>query len=448
MNMKFFKQACGNPADGFLVGLSGGLDSVVLLHMVRKYFPQARLVAFHFNHGFRADSDSDMIFCEAFCALYKIPFVAIKENGYWATKVRKENMESWGRDRRYKWFVEVAQEHDLKTVLTAHHGNDQMESMVMSWLTGNQSFAAGIPECRELSAQILLRRPLLNQAKAELQEYAALENLSYCHDASNADLSFLRNRVRHVVIPFLEKQSTGTLLDQAQRWQEQLQQKHQALQWALCQVLDPLASELDLDRWNKCPAFLQQESLKMWLDQRCKKPIRWTAAKLESLADFVRLAGPNASYDFFPKCTLTKVYDRLIYQEARSKQQHSLAEIEVRIGETQIENHKLVLEEVAKPADLELKKDPYIVYLDRSQIDAKTLVLRRRKEGDSFYPLGLGGRKKVKDFLIDRKINQARRESLWVLSDKQKVLWLVGLSVDERARISDQTLKAYKISFI
>lgn len=210
-----------------VVGLSGGLDSVVLLHALVQLQLTHKLSALHVHHGLSPNADDWLQHCERLCAQWQVPFTAHR-----VTVSSKGSIETAARDARYQCFAQALGSQDV--LLLAHHGDDQAETVLFRLLRGTGGRGlAGIPTQRPLGKGTLLR-PLLSQTKAQLRAYAQQHQLQWVEDESNQDTTFSRNHIRHKILPVLENYAPNVT--------QQLQQTAQRLETDY-RILDRLADK-------------------------------------------------------------------------------------------------------------------------------------------------------------------------------------------------------------
>jgi len=183
-----------------IVGISGGPDSIFLLHFL-KQIPCKTIVA-HLNHQLRKEANDDQAFVEKICnnltvESKKVDIKALSKG---------KNLEETGRNERYKFFKQLAKKHKATSILTAHHANDNLETIILNFTRGaGLQGLSGMQEIEELSTNLRLFRPLIDITKKEIEEYLKLKKILFRRDKSNKDLIFSRNFIRHKVIPALEK---------------------------------------------------------------------------------------------------------------------------------------------------------------------------------------------------------------------------------------------------
>lgn len=236
----------------YVVAVSGGVDSVALLDMLA-HMPRLELVVAHYEHGIRQSSDNDRKFVEALSARYGLPFEY--EHG----NLGSEASEALARERRYNFLERVRAKHQAKAVITAHHQDDVLETAVINILrgTGRRGLSA-------LGSREGILRPLTKFSKKDLQSYATAHNLRWREDETNADTRYLRNYVRHNIIPMLGSEGRAGLLASVRRAGEQNQAINQLLKGVLADVVDDTGG-LRRYQFVMLPHALATEVVLAWL---------------------------------------------------------------------------------------------------------------------------------------------------------------------------------------
>lgn len=221
--MRAFTARLVGPKDCVLAGLSGGADSVCLLHFLH-YLAATQhfaLAAVHINHQLRAEAQSDQDFCEQLCKKLDVEFFAEKVNARETAEKYDLSPEHGARKARYEAFKRVAQKWGATKLALGHHLDDQAETFLLNLLRGNKVHAlAGIPLRRPLTKDTEIVRPLLCVTRAETEEYLAQNHLSHVTDETNFDDTYRRNWIRHTLLPLLETKQPQIRLHLAQMAQE------------------------------------------------------------------------------------------------------------------------------------------------------------------------------------------------------------------------------------
>ena len=201
-----------NKEDKIAIALSGGVDSIVLFHLLVTEYKDSykQLVVFHINHGLRKESHEEAEFVERFVKDFDVKFYKEELNMSDLERDSHTSEEMLARELRYQAFNKMAKLEGVTKLLTAHHKNDQVENILMRLLTG-RSIDHSLAICEEIEmAGLNIYRPLLNSLKAELEEYAKEKNLHYYVDATNFDTDYTRNNIRHNIVPLLNDINSGS----------------------------------------------------------------------------------------------------------------------------------------------------------------------------------------------------------------------------------------------
>ncbi|PIF00097.1 MAG: tRNA lysidine(34) synthetase TilS [Maribacter sp.] len=412
----------------FLLACSGGLDSVVLAHLCHQCGLDFSLA--HCNFQLRGDeSDLDEEFVRELARqLDKAIFVE-----HFNTKAyvdsHKVSVQMAARELRYEWFGGLMAEHHIETLVTAHHADDVLETFIINLSRGTGiKGLAGIPEKTGSMA-----RPLLPFSRVQLARYAEQEQITWREDQSNAELKYLRNRIRHKIIPLL-KEIHPAFLHNFHTTQKNLQQ-----------ITD--ISEAHLNELKKVLFKQDGDVVRIAI-----KPLQ----KLEPIEGY--LYGLFNAYGFTAWDDLKQLPMAMSGKEIRSKTHRLLKDRDElllsRIGDEQPrtysipENTTAIEEPIAltiTSVDRIGETGPNVIYVDGKTLKYP-LVLRNRKKGDYFYPLGMQGRKKISKFFKDGKMDVFSKERQWLLCSDGDIVWVVGKRPDNRFKITHGTKKILKIT--
>ena len=413
-----------------LVAVSGGVDSVVLAHLLQMCTIKIALA--HCNFKLRGTaSNQDQIFVEALanqlnCPIYNTQFDTKKE-----AELAGESIQITARKLRYKWFYEITEEHDFQYIATAHHLNDSLENYVMHSIRGTGlKGLLGVPQ---QTHKVI--RPLLPFSKNEVIDFAQKQNLKWREDASNAKDDYYRNRIRNQIIPLLKDENPNLLASFKQTLQH-LQQSQNLLEDYSALLYKELITDhstyysLALDKLKTLPnpnAILYQ----------LLHPFGFT--DWESVYS---LQNAETSKQIFSEThTLEKNRNQILI----FINQEQTNNIEINILETN---------KVVKFGDSVLKLEVaehlgelgnQIAYLDFNKLKFP-LSLRWVKNEDRFFPLGLKHSKKVIHFLRDEKVPTSIKKQTWVLCSNQEIIWVVNYRISEKFKLTKNTKKCLKIS--
>jgi len=387
------------PKDRFVLAVSGGVDSMVLLSHYQN--TQCRVV--HFNFHKRQESELDEALVRQQATRYGLPCTVIH-----APEWGEGNFQEQARTYRYDILTDIARTQGFDAVLVAHHQDDVLETLLMQWLRGTSFQHWGLEAQVEWN-QTPLRRPLLSFPKATLLAYAAHHTIPYRDDASNNDTAFLRNRLRHEVLPTLLElqpqlhEKSTHLVAQSQRFKATLNE------WS-----DPLFRHPSRQLFRDASPLIQDHTLLRWCHAHRIEPHH---ALLQLLKQVITSEEAQRKVQLSKEFWCVVEYDDIAF---RKLQTASSFHIEINAhGEYELPNHDIVMISTHKP-----KHGICCVLLDETQIRFP-LAIRTRLPGDrmafSF------GHQSLSDYLINKKVPNHERDALWVLAKDHDVLWIPAM---------------------
>ncbi len=417
-----------------LVAVSGGLDSIVLLHLLYKMEMDC-LVA-HCNFRLRGeDSDGDEVFVGKLAETYGFPFCTTAFDTTAYAKEKAISIEMAARDLRYEWFESIRQAKQCQYILTAHHADDVIETVLINLARGT-----GIHGLTGIKAKKdRLIRPLLPFSRDELKTYAEENTLKYREDYTNAQTDFVRNKIRHQIIPVLQEINPGiqkTMNENVARFSD---------------VELIYNNEIS----NKKLTFIDQKDDKLLISVSKLKRL---PANKSHLFELLKPYGFHSRDVSNIIESLDAISGKLFYSEnyelLRDREYLILTErVEKVAGEYELNESGLSIEEELKlecriferPSDFKFSTDPQIACFDADKLSFP-LKLRKWQEGDVFQPIGMKGRKKISDYFIDNKFSLTDKENAWLLVSGEDIIWLVGHRMDDRYKITRATRSIYKVS--
>ena len=427
--------------DNILIAISGGLDSAVLTHLLYKLGANIGLA--HVNFQLRKEeSDKDAIFIKSLASQMKIPvfFKTIDTNSY--AKQYKQSTQMAAREIRYNWFETLLKEKNYDYILTAHHADDAIETFFIN--LGRSSGLEGLTGIPAQNNKVI--RPLLPFSRAEIETYAHANNLTWREDASNAATKYLRNKIRHELVPVLKEifPNFQTAFSQTQTHLKETQT-----------LVKDYISKIKPKVW-------EEHNDKVYLSLEALQEVSNTKAVLyELLKDYgftewnviCRLLDAQTGKQVFSKNHFL-LKDRsflilgVIKKTNYKPQQVGVGEIFVLEG-TNVTPQKYKISVLSQSEINTIKfGDLEEAYIDKNKIKLPFTV-RKWQKGDYFYPLGMQGKKKISDFLIDQKIAVFEKEKIQLLCDADNnVVWVIGKRLDNRFKITTNTIKIIKINTI
>jgi len=425
------KQSLFNKGDRLLVAVSGGLDSVVLCHLCKA--AGFDFVMAHCNFQLRgADSDADEQFVQALGKAYQVP-VYTKKFNIKSDAGGKTNIQLTARTLRYEWFAECMQSKGVQVnfLLTAHHANDNIETLMMNFFrgTGINGLQGILSKDHIFGMQVV--RPLLFATKENLHDYAQLNQLKWREDTSNATNQYTRNYFRNELIPSIQKvfpTVESNLIDNLRRFADVHTLYQQALRMNISRWVDKEGEALRLPILlvKKTPGYAT--ILFEILQER-----GFTAAQMTDCLNLL-----DADTGKYVQSSTHRVFKNRKWLEVCPLGVASADNIIIESADAKVSFDKgtLTLQSKEKPSDISV--DPHSIQLDAKHI-VFPLLLRKWKEGDYFYPLGMNKKKKISRFLIDTKQSLTAKENTWVLESANRLVWVVGQRIDNRFKITEHT---------
>lgn len=429
--------------DKVLIAFSGGPDSVFALHFLNKFKRKYKidLCAVHFNHGLRGkESDEDEKFAGEFCKRIHVPFVSKKINVKILAKKNKLSIEEAARSLRYNYLKQIALKTRCNKIVTAHNQSDNTETILMNLFCGTGlSGLSGIPIRR---GNII--RPMLCLTKQEIVEYLENEKIGYRVDSSNLSSDHTRNYIRNRILPLI-KIKLNPAIDEAlfrssKNFERALRLNEKLIDRLIEQftIQNPNAISIQLSLAKLFGREIPGEVLKAVLKTYFNHEFEFDDyLKINSLIE--KQKGKRVQLS---KNLLAYREEDCIRIERLLKSSNQ--KVEVKIGEQIVVGQKKIGIELAEEKRIEFDGTGREEFISADRLDEK-FILRTWKPGDKFKPLGMKGFKKVSDFLTDLKTPSSQKENQLVLLNRNQIVWIVGLRIDDRFKLNPRTKKIYKL---
>ena len=411
-------------AHNVLVAVSGGVDSVVLLHCLCQLRQQLslRLKVIHLNHNIRRESTADADFVRDLCLQLQVECEIESYDVPRLAQEQKVSLEMAGRNARRQLFQRAAKKSNCDLVALAHHQDDQIETFMLRLVRG--SGVAGLASMKVLNDN--LWRPLLHCSRAQIVDYAKHNNLSWVEDASNADPVYLRNRIRHKILPLLKDINPGFnvltagLIDQLQQDSDY---------WNVFVVENFgrfVVSVSDGLRLNRQALVDSHETVRVRIIREALKRVRKDLSGIENkhiqaIIDLL-LLGPSQGQLDLPGCWVARRYETLWLRDLAPEVLPDYNKVMPLPGVVVLPDGRHLCSSFACHIQGESK---LVAEFNLQQIQLP-LTIRSWRPGDRFHPQGMTGRKKVKDYLGDAKVEKEDRQRLLVLAAGEEILWLIG----------------------
>lgn len=423
--------------DHLLIAVSGGVDSVVLCSLCKEAGFTFDIA--HANFSLRgSESEADEAYVRSMAAGYGTTCHVRKFDTKTFAESNRMGTQEAARSLRYAWFNELMfADNGYAYLLTAHHADDQVETVLMNFFKGT-----GIRGLQGMSAkgglEPYIRRPLLFAGKQTIRQYAEAISLDYREDSSNAEDHYTRNYLRNVVIPGIEKVLPGlqsNLLNNVSRFKDIGELYRQSVDANKMKLIEhiPDGIRMPVLKLLKTPALstIMYEAM---------HEFGFTAHQSEEAIKL--LHSDSGKYIQSKSHRIFRNRKWLLITPVVSEDA-CIQLIPEGQGEVNFSRGRLILHTSTSPAAID--PSPFVAMLNAQKI-AYPLLLRRWEQGDYFYPLGMKKKKKLSRFLIDQKCPVPEKEKVWVLESGQKIIWVVGMRIDDRFKISDQTTDILKIT--
>lgn len=427
-----------------LVAVSGGPDSVFLLHFLNKYKKKFKieLGAVHINHLLRGnDSERDELFCKTICDELSIPFYLLRKDIKSYSKKNKISLEVAGRKIRYEFFGKISSKNKYDRIVTAHNVDDNAETVLLNLIKGTGiKGIAGIPVKRNN-----IVRPILSLTKKEILDYLNENQFEYRVDESNLSNDFERNFLRNEVIPLIQKNINPAFSNSALNTSLNLQR----LNLGLAEIFSGLKSavKVKFNRSVSIPVDFIKSENKFIISYAIKELIDENfSVKLESndLKKIIMLVKKQSGKSEELSENLNALKERNEIRIVKKSALKNSNEIKISTGsEIKIARKTFSILE-AKRNEVKIGKSKNIEYISADALNSDFIV-RTWTEGDKFFPIGMQGSKKISDYLNDIKINSFEKKEQLVLENAGSIVWVIGKRLDDRFKLTPNTKKVLKI---
>lgn len=412
-----------------LLATSGGIDSMVMLHLFQQL--DFEIAIAHCNFQLRGvESFEDQKFIQDYADANAVPVYITQFDTKAFAEDYKLSTQVAARELRYNWFYELLETEKYDYILTAHHADDNLETFLINLSRGTGlDGLTGIPEQNENVV-----RPLLAFSQQEIEDYAKLNHIKWQEDSSNASDKYVRNKIRHHLVPML-KELNPNFLSSFHKTQNYLQEAQNMVDDAAIMVYQQVAVQegenisFDLKKLKKLPNY--KSYLYQWLNE-----FGFTA--WDDIYDLV--VSQSGKFVFSADYRLLKDRESLIL----SPSDFSTEKREYFIDANQTVVNVSLNISFSPVADMAIVSNKTI-FVDSDKLQFP-LVLRHWEEGDQFQPFGMDGKsKKISKFFKDEKLSLLEKENTWLLCSNDIIVWVVGLRQDERFKIENTTKNILKI---
>ena len=435
------KENLFQPKDKLLLAVSGGVDSVVVCELCQQV--GFEFIMAHCNFQLRGqESERDEQFVKDLAKKYNVEIFVKKFSTEKYAEENKLSIQVAARELRYDWFKSIIAEQKINWIVTAHHANDNIETLLINFFKGTG--ISGLRGILPKHGKII--RPLLFAKKAELVEFARENNLNYVEDSSNLSDKYTRNYFRNQIIPTVQKvfpQAEDNLLNNIDRFKDieklyqqsiflhkkkLLEQKGNeihitVLKLLMAQPLTTIVYEIIKDFGFSSN---QTDEVIVLLNSDSGKYVQSASHRILKNRNWIIISPLN-----------TVIAENILIEEKDNT-------IPFPNGALKIENLSTTnYKHVYRTGGLQTTNN--VACLDADEITFP-LLLRKWKQGDYFYPLGMSKKKKLSRFFIDQKLSLTEKENTWVLEMNKKIVWIIGQRIDDRFKVNPKTKNMLKIT--
>jgi tRNA(Ile)-lysidine synthase len=424
------------PGDKILLTVSGGIDSMVMTWIFHHLHYNIGIAHCNFSlRGLESDKDEELV--RHFATELNIPFHCIKFETKTFAKKNGLSVQMAARELRYNWFEEIRKENEYNLIAVAHNMNDNIETLLINLARGTG--LAGMAGMKPGNNKII--RPLLFATRRDITEFRDQHNIEFREDKSNADTKYIRNKIRHQIIPLLKDINPSieiTLNETAERFsgfneivseyisgirESMVQQKDQFITFNITALKNYLHNKVilfELFRPYGIKNALLSDLIKVIQGKTGGQIITGTHRIIKNRKEIVvsdEEINNEISY------TIENIQDFRIFPGISSARNARITD------------------------NFKINSDPHIACIDSQKVSFP-FIIRKWKAGDHFYPLGMNQKKKLSDYFIDNKYSKFDKEHIFILESGGKIVWIIGDRLDNNFRITSSTKKALIIASI
>ncbi len=447
-----------NEGEKILLGVSGGPDSLTMLDLfsqIRDDF-NLQLYVFHLNHMFRKEAGAEAEFVATVCREYDVK-VYIKKIDVPAMAAEKGlSPEEAAREARFNFMKDKAEELDVKKIALAHNRDDNIETILFHIFRGSAlKGLTGINPVTEYG-DLQIIHPLLDISSYEIEKYCQGLDYKPRRDPSNKETVYVRNKIRHKIIPYIEEEINPGFKDVIVRMAGILKEDEEFLATQAAEEMEKALIDrfenrivLSIDYMQNLSVVIRRRIIQQVINDLQGQIVDLYYEHLNTADEFIKSGNTGKKIDLPEEIILKRVYNRLIIKQGSFERKKYNYELQLNIpGEVRTpQNRTIKTEIINKSTDwLKLAVKSGICLCDYQKV-GQPLYVRTRRNGDEFQPLGMQGMKKLKDYFIDEKINPRKRDKTPLIVDnKQRIIWITEMRMNDKFRVTDKTEEIVKIS--
>ncbi|TYQ15002.1 UNVERIFIED_CONTAM: tRNA(Ile)-lysidine synthase [Acetivibrio alkalicellulosi] len=453
------KNSLINVGEKLIVGLSGGPDSVCLIHILKvlKDCLSIKIFAVHINHMLRGiESEEDEKYVKILCEKLNIPLKIEHINLNKIAKDNKLSIEEAGREERYKIFNAFSQKIGADKIAVAHNKNDQAETVLMNIIRGTGLYGLKGMDARRDN----IIRPLLDIERSEIENYCNEHKLMPQIDSTNLKNIYTRNRIRLDLIPYINEMFDGDIVQKIIKMSDIVRCENVFIEDHVEKLYEQVLVEskdseiiLDLETIKTGHVALRRRVLRKSINQVAGSLKGIENKHIEDIIDLVEHGGVGAMIHLPNKIRIKKSYKTIkIYLY---KKPHQIPRYNKKVnipGDTVIEEDGILLRaEVIDNTGIDNyknnKNSSSLQYFDYESL-IEGINIRKRDNGDKFKPLNSNGTKKLKEYFIDNKIPQEIRDTIPLISKGNEIVWIIGYRINDKYKVTENTKKVLKLQVL
>lgn len=424
--------------DGIVLGVSGGADSMAMLHLfysIREEYG-LHLHVVHLNHMFRGkDADNDEQYVKEICDKWNVECFSFRRN---VSEIARENricFEDAGRNERYGLFEEIRINTNSQKIAVAQNKNDQTETVLMHFFRG--SGLEGLTGI-EFSRKDFVIRPVMIFLRSEIEKYCEENGIIPRIDKTNFQSDYRRNKIRLELIPYIEENINPQIIDSIFRSTELLSSDKEFIKKIVAEKYSEISRRsdneiiFDIDKLNSLDYAIKSRIIRKAIKTIKGDLKEVTQSHVSEILELIENKRTGSQKILFGKIYFLISYEDLIVSEKEKSDSFKKGKLEItEIAIEKLENYNLGFGKIA---------------IDKEKVRGE-IFIRNRLPGDKFVPIGGTGSKKLKDFFIDMKIQREKRDLIPIICDEEKIIWVVGFRQDERFKIDNTTSKVLILQY-
>ncbi len=438
--------------DRLLIAVSGGVDSMVLLHLLlaTRRRLKLELSIVHMHHGIRGDAaDRDMQLVKETAQEYHLPLYEISENVPEMAYREKLSVEEAGHRLRKERFAQLAQENNLDKIATAHHMDDQAETILMRLLLGTGM--QGLAGIRLKNGKWV--RPLLFASRDDIEEYASFHQIAFNTDTTNTDRSYLRNRIRAELIPLLKSGYNPEVSAHLANFSMLFQEWDTYLEAETTRLVEKAVTHprqnkirLDITKYNLYFSWIKIRVLGKIIADLTGEPFHVSFVRYQNFSRWIEKGKNGSRFQWNRGIDSVLAAGGVTFYKDRTPEKGALPLEVFPGGKYRCPGNRtfLSIEETLR-AEIALNHDKNVEYVD-GRLLKFPLYLRFWKSGDRFVPLGFQHSRLVSDFLTDCKVGMPERKQVAVLLSGDEIVWIIGYRLSDMYKIQAESKEVYRLT--